>query len=76
MESDGHAALMFGYQDESYNKFFVLKDSEMENERPIPFRHPTIEEVRTNLQNKIYPQIDPNDFVLAHKGYVVKFVSV
>ena len=76
MESEGHAVLMFGYDDQPYNKCFRLKDSEMTNERKIPFWYPTIEQVRADLQNQIYHQIDPKDFVLADTGYVVKFVSV
>jgi len=83
MAGEGHAVLMFGYEDQPYNKCFRLKDSEIQNERRIPFWYPTIEQVRTELQNGIdamdvmdFFQIAPNYFVLADTGYVVKFVSV
>jgi len=69
---------MFGYEDQPYSKCFRLKDSAFPNDRKIPFWYPTIEQVRSDLQNGfgIDPNIDPNDFVLAGTGYVVKFVSV
>ena len=64
---------MFGYTDDCYR----LKDSDsLRGELKVPFKFPTIEEIRTDLDNGFDIQLDPNEFILSNTGYVLEFVSV